>query len=146
MIRTVLAVAVVAVGVTAVAAQSSDPILVRQGLMKENGKQAKLGASMVKGEAPFDLAKAKAIFAAFEDAANKMPALFPENSKTGHDTTVSPKVWENMADVKARFKKFGEDAKAAQAATKDLDTFKANFQMVGKNCGGCHEMYRIKKS
>src|SRR5690348_14174425 len=144
-IRTLLAVAALAAGVTAVAAQS-DPITTRQNLMKENGKQTKLGASMVKGQAPFDLAKAKAIFATYENAAAKMPALFPDNSKTGHKTTVSPKVWENMSDVKARFQKLGADAKAAEAATKDLASFKTNFQTVTKNCGGCHEMYRIKKS
>jgi len=29
---------------------------------------------------------------------------------------------------------------------KDLDTFKATFSAITKNCGGCHEMYRAKKS
>ncbi|HVY58729.1 MAG TPA: cytochrome c [Xanthobacteraceae bacterium] len=145
MIRPVLAVAAVAFGVTAVIA-ASDPITTRQELMKANGREAKAGAAMAKGEAPFDLGKAKAIFTTFADSAAKMPALFPENSKTGHDTTVSPKVWENMSDVKARFQKFEEDARKAAAATKDLETFKVNFQSVGKSCGGCHEIYRIKKS
>jgi cytochrome c556 len=51
-----------------------------------------------------------------------------------------------MADVKARFVKLGEDAKAAEASVKDLDSLKVAFGTVGKNCGGCHELYRIKKS
>ena len=52
-----------------------------------------------------------------------------------------------MADFKARFAKFGEDAKAAAASVKDLDSFKAAFGNIGKNhCGGCHEQYRAKKS
>jgi cytochrome c556 len=51
--------------------------------MKANGDAAKLGSAMAKGEAPFEAAKAKAVFATFIDAANKMPKLFPENSKTG---------------------------------------------------------------
>ena len=38
---------------------------------------------MIKGEAPFDLPTAKKAFATFEDAAAKMPALFPDNSKIG---------------------------------------------------------------
>ncbi len=101
---------------------------------------------MAKGEAPFDLAKAKTIFVTFEDAAGKMPALFPDNSKTGEDTAALPAVWEKKADFDAKFKKFGEDAKAAEGSVKDLDSFKAAFATVGKNCGGCHETYRAKKS
>ena len=77
------------------------------------------------GRAPFDLAAAHKIFATFQDAAAKMPALFPDNSKTGGDTAADPKIWENMADFKAKFAKFGDDAKAADASVKDLDSFKA---------------------
>jgi cytochrome c556 len=145
MIRTVLVVAAVALGATVVVAQQ-DPIAARKALMKSNGEQARIGTQMAKGEAPFDLAKAKAIFTTYQDAAAKMPNLFPDNSKTGGETAASPKIWENKADVTARFAKFGQEAKAAEAATRDLDTFKAQFQEVQKNCGGCHEQYRIRRS
>jgi cytochrome c556 len=138
-------VAIVAFGVTAVVAQQ-DPIAARKALMKSNGQNAGALSKMVKGEEPFDLAKAKAAFAVFQDAAAKMPSLFPDNSKTGGETTAAPKIWEDMADFKAKFVKFGEDAKAADASVKDLDTLKAAFPTIGKNCGGCHELYRIKKS
>jgi cytochrome c556 len=139
-----LAAAVVFGGATAVIAQQ-DPIAARQALMKDNSKHAKLGAAMAKGEAPFDLAKAKEIFVTFQHSAEKMPDLFPPNSKTGHDTTAAPKIWEDTADFKARFKKFGEDAKAAQASVTDLASFKTAFTAIGKDCGGCHREYRIKK-
>jgi len=139
------AVAVIAFGVTAVLAQQ-DPIAARKALMKANGQAAGALAKMVKGEAPFDLVTAQKSFATFEDAAAKMPALFPENSMTGGETAAAPKIWQDMADFKARFVKFGEDAKAAAASVKDLDTLKAAFPVFGKNCGGCHELYRIKKS
>jgi cytochrome c556 len=145
MIRTVLVVAAVALGATVVVAQQ-DPIAARKALMKANGEQARIGTQMAKGEAPFDLAKAKAIFTTYQDAAAKMPNLFPDNSKTGGETAASPKIWENKADVTARFAKFGQEAKAAETATRDLDTFKAQFQEVQKNCGGCHEQYRIRRS
>jgi cytochrome c556 len=141
----VAAVAVSAFGATVVVAQQ-DPIAARQALMKENGKAAKAVAQMVKGEAPFDLVTAKKSFAIFEATAAKMPGLFPANSKTGGDTTASPKIWESMDDFKAKFVKFAADAKAAEASVKDLDSLKAALGMVGKNCGGCHETYRIKKS
>jgi cytochrome c556 len=145
MIRTVLAVAAVALGASVVVAQQ-DPIAARKALMKANGEQARLGTQMTKGEAPFDLAKAKAIFVTYQDAATKMPNLFPDNSKTGGETAASPKIWENKADFDAKFAKLGQEAKAAEAAVRDLDTFKAQFPEVQKNCGGCHETYRIRRS
>ena len=105
-----------------------------------------MGVAMIKGEAPFDLAKAKDIFAGFETVAAKMPDLFPPDSKTGHDTRASSKIWENMADFKARFKKLGDDAKAAEASVKDLAGFRAVFAKMGKeDCGGCHKEYRLDK-
>jgi cytochrome c556 len=146
MIRSVLAVAAIVIGVSVAVAQQ-DPIAARKALMKTNGDQAKAGAAMVKGEAPFDLDKAKKIFASFADSAAKMPALFPDNSKTGGETAADPKIWESMDDFKARFAKFGSDATDAEAKVTDLDSFKALLGNIGKNdCGGCHEKYRVKKS
>ena len=145
MIRPLFAVLSLAVATTVVVAQQN-PITARQDLMKANSAQAKIGAAMVKGEAPFDLAKAKAIFAAYANSAAKVGDLFPPNSKTGDKTTAAPKIWEDMAGFKAKLAKFGADAKAADAATKDLNSFKAQFGEVQKNCGGCHQTYRIKKS
>jgi cytochrome c556 len=146
MMRIVLGVAAVALAVTAVAAQS-DPIAARKALMKANGDQAKIGAAMAKGEAPFDAAKVQTIFATFIDAATKAPALFPDNSKTGGETAALPAIWENKADFDARLAKFGADAKAAQSKVKDLDTLKATWgPLLKDNCGGCHEKYRQKKS
>ena len=83
-----------------------------------------IGAAMIKGETPFDLAKADKIFATFEDTALKAPALFPENSideATADDRyTASPEIWKNMDDCKARLAKLGSDAKAAKSSVKNL--------------------------
>lgn len=145
MYRTVLAVAAIAIGVTAVAAQS-DPIAARKALMKNVGAVTKTGGQMVKGEVPYDQAKAQEIFATYVDASGKMPGLFPDSSKSGGDTAALPAIWTSMDDFKAKFGKFNADAKAAQGSVKDLDSFKASFGTVTKNCGGCHETYRAKKS
>jgi cytochrome c556 len=145
LVRFVVAVSALAVALTAAIAQQ-DPIAARKALMKANGEQAALAAKMIKGEEPFDLVKAKAIFVTFQDAAAKMPALFPDNSKTGGDTAADPKIWTSMEDLKAKFAKLGADAKDAEASVKDLDSLKAAFGTVGKNCGGCHEIYRVKKN
>ena len=134
----------------AVAMAQQDPVKARKALMKDNGDQAKIGAAMMKGEAPFDLAKARKIFATFEDAATKAPALFSQkmvDQPTADDPySADPKIWENMDDFKAKLAKLGDDAKAAAAKVTDLDSFKAAFGTIGKNdCGGCHEKYRVKK-
>jgi cytochrome c556 len=154
MIRTVIAVAsvaAVALGVSVAVAQQ-DVIKERKTLMKHNGDEAKVGADMVKGEKPFDLAAVHKMFAQFQDAAAKMPDLFPASSKSeagspsADDYSPTDKVWEDMADFKSRFTKFGDDAKAADASVKDLATLKVAFGDIGKNdCGGCHKIYRAKK-
>ena len=151
MIRSVFtaaSVAVVALGVGVAVAQQ-DVIKERKDIMKANGDQAKIATAMVKGERPFDLAAAKKVFAQFVDAAGKMPNLYPASSKNEAGSpaadkfTPTDKVWEDMADFKARFAKFGEDAKKAEASVKDLDSFKAAIGNIGKNdCGGCHQIYR----
>jgi cytochrome c556 len=150
--RTVFAIVALGLGLTVATAQQ-DVIKARKDLMKDNGEAAKTAAAMMKGEKPFDLAEARKIFATFEDAAAKMPNLYPDSSKSeagspvADDFSPSPKIWEDMADFKARFAKFGEDAKAASASVKDLDGFKAAIGNIGKNdCGGCHQTYRLKKS
>ena len=132
-----------ALGVSFAAAES--PIAERKAVMKKNGQAAKLGTQFMKGEAPFDLAKAKAIFATYADAAAKMPGLFPPDSKTGEKTEALPVIWEKMDDFKAKFQKLGADAKKAEADVKDEASFKAIFPTVQKNCGGCHQTYRVKK-
>ena len=139
--------AVLLFGVTAAAAQSCQDIIdKRQTLMKRSADMAKIGSSMIKGETPFDLAKVKEIYAAFADDAGQMPTLFPDCSKTGDNTTAAPAVWDKPDDFKAAMAKFSADVKAAQDNTKDLDSLKANFATIGKDCGSCHQSFRIKKS
>src|SRR5215472_7788456 len=139
--RIVLVATLLALGMSVTAAES--PIAARKAIMKKNGEAAKLGTQFMKGEAPFDLAKAKAIFATYADAAAKMPGLFPPDSKTGEKTEALPVIWEKMDDFKAKFTKFGQDAKDAQAKVTDEASFKAIFPVVQKNCGGCHQTYRV---
>ena len=140
--RVVLAVAVVAFGVTAVLAQS-DPIAARKALMKENGRQSGIARAMIEGKEPFDLAKAKAVLANFATAHDKGKGLWPDTSKSGDHASL-PAIWENKTDFDAKLAKLSSDAKAQDAGVKDLDSFKAAMAEVGKDCGGCHNTYRKK--
>ena len=94
-IRTVLAVVIAAVGVTAVAAQQN-PIEARKAVMK-----AAVGGKMAKGEEPFSLEKAKTIFVTYQKVA-EAHVLWPDDSKTGGDTASLPAIWENKADFDAK--------------------------------------------
>ena len=140
MIRTVLAVTVLAFGVTAVVGQG-DPIAARKAIMKANGDQSKIATDMLEGKQPFNLDAAKKIFATFAEA-EKVRPLFPDSAKTGGDTAALPAIWENKADFDAKLTKFVTEAKAAEAATTNADTFKVQITEVRKNCGGCHQPYR----
>jgi cytochrome c556 len=145
--KSIVVVAVLVFGVTAAAAQScQDNINKRQALMTRSGDMAKIGSAMIKGDTPFDLAKVQQVFAAFAEDAGAMPTLFPDCSKTGDHTTAAPAIWDRPDDFKAAIAKFTADVKAAQDNTKDLDTLKTNFQTIGKDCGSCHQTFRVRPS
>ena len=144
MIRSALAVAVLAFGATTLVAQN-DPIAVRKALMKTNGVQERIVIDMVQAKRPFDLEEAKKALATFAEAGEKAPALFPENSQAG-ETAALPAVWENKADFTGRFAKLASDSKAAIEATKDLESFKVQLTEVRQNCIGCHRTYRKRAS
>ena len=135
-------------GVGAVWAQQ-DSVKEVQALMKGNGKNAGAVAAMVKGEKPYDQATVDTALAQFEDTAKKLPNLFPVSAKgvkPEGDYSASPKVWEDKAGFDARIASFAKVVGEAKGKIKDLDTLKANFPAVGKECGACHETFRVKNS
>ena len=102
-----LAAAILVLGVGAVIAQS-DPIATRMALMKENNENAKLVVGMMRGQVPFDAAKVDAAFVHWADTAQKLPSLFPDNSKSGQKTRAAPKIWTAKADFDAKAATFGK--------------------------------------
>jgi cytochrome c556 len=142
--RTLIVLTTLALGVTAVLAES-DAIAQRQALMKANGKATGPIVAIMKG-GPFDLSAVQAALKTYADAGQKGPTLFPDDSKTGGDTEALPAIWDNKKDFDARFAKLASDATDALSSIKDEATFKSVMPGVLKNCGGCHELYRVKKS
>lgn len=143
MLRSILAIAALAAATGAVLAQS-DPIASRREVMKGVGAATRAGTQMVKGEAPFDLAKAQEVLKTYATAADGFHNYFPASAKTGGQTTAAPAIWENEADFRARFDAWAKDIRAASAQTKDLESFRAAFGTVTKACASCHNTYRIK--
>ncbi len=143
MVRSILVGAALIVGISAAIAQS-DPIAERKSIMRGNGAATRVGTQMIRGEVPFDIAKAREVFAGVANGMTRFPTLFPENTKTG-DTRASPRIWEDPQGFAAASAKIVQDASQASAATTDLASFQANFQRVTANCGSCHEAYRINR-
>lgn len=136
------AAAVVASGV----AVAQDAIAKRKEIMKGVGGATKASAAMVKGEAAFDAAKAKASMDTIATSWTEFAKLFPKGTETGGKTTAAPKIWTDFADFDSKGKKMAADAaKAAAAAGNGADAFKTAFGEVTKSCKGCHQDYRVKK-
>jgi cytochrome c556 len=145
LLRITIAALAVALSVGAVMAQS-DPIAARQSLMKHNNDNAKAVVQMMRGQAAFDAEKVDAAFAQWADTAQKLPGLFPDNSKTGGDTRATPKIWLNKNDFDAKAAAFGKAvAENRDQAKASLDGLKAAIPIVGKACDACHEDYRVPK-
>jgi cytochrome c556 len=89
MSRIALAALLGLLGATAVLG-APEAIAERKKLMKENGAATRLGVQMVRGDVPFDLAKARAIFATYQKAGEQIPSLFPEDSNAGEETAAAP--------------------------------------------------------
>ncbi len=139
------AAAVLVLAATGATAEDS-PIAQRKAILKGFGDATKPIAGMLKGETPYDNAVVQKALATIIDGAKKLPALFPDNSKTGEDTAALPKIWEDKAKFEGIYTKLGADAAAAAPAIKDEATLKTNFGRIFGDCKSCHDDYRAKKS
>ena len=146
--RVLVVAATLLLGVGAVVAQQ-DVVKQTQSVMKGNGKNAGALAAIVKGEKPYDQATVDTALAQFEDTAKKLPTLFPESTKglkPEGDYSPSPKIWEDKAGFEAKIASFAKVVSEAKPKIRNLDTLKANFPAIGKECGACHETFRLKNS
>ena len=144
MVRTILVGAALAIGGTAAVAQTN-VIETRRNTMKGVGAATRIGNQMSKGEIPFDAAKAKEVLATYAKAADVMHTYFPDTSKTGGETTASPKIWESQAEFRKRFDDWGAEIKKVSATADDLASFRTAFGTVTQACNGCHETFRVKR-
>ena len=146
--RVLVVVGTLLLGAGAVVAQQ-DIVKQTQTVMKGNGKNAGAMAAMLKGEKPYDQATVDTALAQFEDTAKKLPTLFPDSIKglkAEGDYSASSKIWEDKAGFDAHIASFAKVVAEAKSKIKDIDSLKATFPAVGKECGGCHETFRVKNS
>ena len=138
--------AIVVIFATGVVIAQSDPIATRMALMKENQNNAEIVVRMMRGQAPFDAAKVDAAFAQWGDTAQKLPTLFPDNSKGGQKTRAAPKIWTSKADFDDKAAAFGKVvAEHRDKAKGSVDGLRAAIPSVGNACDACHKDYRLAK-
>ena len=145
--RAAFVVGVLLLGAGAVMAQQ-DLVKQNQDTMKANAKNLGAMVAMVKGEKPYDQATVTAALAQLDETAKKLPTMFPDSIKgmnPGGDYEVSAKIWDDKAGFKARIDAFAKIVTEAKTKITDLDTLKATAPAIGKECGNCHETFRIKK-
>ena len=147
MMRTALVVGALLLGVGAVMAQQ-DLVKQNQDTMKANGKSLGGMVAMAKGEKPYDQATVTAALAQLDETAKKLPTMFPDSIKgmnPGGDYEVSAKIWDDKAGFKTKIDNYAKAVAEAKSKITDLDSLKANAPAIGKECGGCHETFRVKK-
>ena len=145
--RTLFAAALIGAAGFAPAIAADEPQVVRQEMMKKVGGATGAMAKMVKGESDFDAAAVLAALTTMSEVAGSFGEYFPEGSETGFETEAAPAIWSDRAGFDEQIAAFKADADAGiAAAPADLDGLKAVFGPLTKNCGTCHETYRLKKS
>ncbi len=146
MLRTVGFVIAFLLGMVAVAAQQ-DQVKATQAVMKDNGKNAAALAAIAKGEKPYDQAIVDAAMGQFEETVQKFPTLFPDSTKglkPEGDYSPLPKVWEDRVGFNQQVTSFSKAVSDAKGKIKDVESLKATLPTISKQCGNCHETYRIK--
>lgn len=125
------------------AVAQGDPIKERRAIMKAIGEQTDVGAAILKGQQPFDAAKAAAIFKTYADGAAKVGALFPEGSDKG-ETKATAAVWTDRAGFNAALAAFSKAvAENAGQATTEAG-FKTAFTAVAETCRTCHRTFKAR--
>jgi cytochrome c556 len=146
MLRTAVVMGTLLLGIGAVAAQQ-DQVAKTQLAMKSNLKSALALSAMVKGDKPYDQAAVDTALVELEDVAKRFPALFPasiKGLKPEGNFYASDKVWTERADFEAHAASFAKAVGEAKGKITNLDSLKATFPAINKECLACHETFRIK--
>lgn len=139
----VLAAALAGLSVTASFA-AGEPQEMREALMKKIGGSMGALAGIAKGDKPYDAAVVKTSLTTINESIKDFPNHFPVGSEANSEA--SPKIWENMDDFKAKADKLANDTSTLLAQLPaDQAAVGAAMGELGKDCGSCHQAYRLKK-
>ena len=148
--RCLIALAVIASGAGVVGSAQAqqkpeDVIKYRKAVMTVQAWNMRPLALMVKGQQPYDAALFAWYAGVIQSTSFMLPDAFAAGSDKG-DTRAKPEIWKDAAKFKQAVDNFNADAAKLVAATKagTLDAVKGPFGALAKNCGGCHNDFRMK--
>jgi cytochrome c556 len=130
------------------AAAQEDVVVMREALMKASNKNLAALGKMAKGIQPYDQTAVDTALRQFDDAAGKLPALYPDRSKgaKSDDSRYMPseKIWENRVDFESHIRSFSKSVSEYQGKIKNLEILKAAHSSLDEQCKACHETYRVR--
>lgn len=148
--RCLIALAVIASGAGVVGSAQAqqkpeDVIKYRKAVMTVQSWNMRPLALMVKGQQPYDAALFAWYAGVIQSTSFMLPDAFLPGSDKG-DTRAKPEIWKDAAKFKQAVDNFNADATRLVAATKagNLDAVKGPFGALAKNCGSCHNEFRMK--
>ncbi len=145
MMRFVFVAATILSGINVVLAQ--DAAGSGRSQMKANNDAIGVLAAIAKGDKPYDQAVVDAALARLDECTRKLPTLYPESMKGAQtDARFSPsdKVWSDKARFAAQITSFGAAVAEAKSKVKDVDALKTSVDSIGKQCGDCHQTFRVR--
>lgn len=122
-----------------------DVIKYRKAVMTVQSWNMRPMALMVKGQQPYDAALFAWYAGVIQSTSFMLPDAFLPGSDKG-DTKAKPEIWSDAGKFKQTVDRFNSDAAKLVAANKagTLDAVKGPFGALAKNCGGCHNEFRMK--
>lgn len=102
--------------------------------------------TVLRSSSNVDRAAIKREAAAIARRAREFPQKFPVGSEGGV-SEAKPEVWQNPVDFSAKSMALATAAErlSGAAGTGSLEELSAGFSGIGKTCGACHRVYRMKK-
>ena len=114
--------------------------------MKSVAQSMKRINKALRSNSNVDRAAIKREAAAITRRAREFPQKFPAGSEGGV-SEAKPEVWQNPVDFSAKSMALATAAErlSSAAGTGSLKELSAGFSGIGKTCGACHRVYRMKK-
>ena len=123
--------------------QSAEDIIKnRKALFSKNYNTAKKVQSL---SSSGDFDSAKELMLQMSENYKMLLEMFPENTKEGFKTEVTPLVWEEKDKFNSLMEKSSNDMIKLASIIEDSDNIRGTLgQLMWANCKACHSKYRVE--
>ena len=123
--------------------QSAEDIIKnRQALFSKNYNTAKKVQSL-SSNGDFD--EAKKLMLEMSENYIILKEMFPENTKEGFKTEVTPLIWEEKDKFNSLMEKSSNDMLQLISAIEEVDDIRGTLgKLMWSNCKACHSKYRLR--